>query len=1125
MLTSTLLFGRGTRLAVLLTLTTAGWAADFIKRLFTIPPGAAESTLRQFSQQAGVQFIFDTDQVSGLRTAALQGEYFPREALDRMFTGTGWTAVQDPKTGALTLRKGTAEKNVPGAAPVADRPNGPLSSKTSATGTVEGQVLNWTTGNFLNAARISVAGTNIETYAGENGEYRLPALPAGDVKITASYSGLTSQTEAVTISPKTTTRRDFALAIRGAKVDAESGIVRLEAMTVQEREMSGQAVALHERRNAPNIKNVIAIDVDVGEGNVGEFLKYVPGIGIEQNPQDPQFVSIRGMPAAGTLVTTNGMEMASNSFTSGRETDFAVAASGNIDRIEVSKVPTPDMPANAVGGMINLITKNGFSRRKPIFSYNAYGTFTTLDGLHGPWDIFTKSGGPDSGSNRHRIGPSLNLSYVGPVSDKVAVALAFSKSNRYSDLDYRRPIWNKVTLQLTSNSMNALVFDNSKLLGAATIDWKVLPDHVISFGASHSLASSNVRQNQVTSTFGAGAVGGPTSVQGAATGVGTVVMDPIWNNQSKTMDLFTINHRFTGARWKAEGSLSYSKLSTTFTDVSDGFFTRAASTSITNLILGNNRIEAVTDRLTPIVTATSRTGAPVDIHDARNYTLTSVSSAEQDLHNQGRRAAINVSRELDLPFALTLKAGALFNHTRNETVAGGKTWTFTPPGGAAARLIGNFNFVADAFSARNHFKDTAGNDVPVSWLSLAKIKDVYDEHPQWFVFNESGAYIAAVNATKTIQETITAGYMRADFKFLENRLWVVGGVRFERTADEGWGPRNDIGDTFQRGANGNFLRNAAGALVRVTTDVLATAKLQYTLLGTHVKKHYDGYYPSVNTSFWVTPTFVARAAYARTLGRPNYTEILPGVTAANPDAPEGSRVVTVINSGLKPWTANNYDLSFELYELKGAIASVNLFQKDITNFFAASRVDATPETLAEFNLPDDYLDYEIVSKRNAGSATITGIEVGYRQSLEALGPWGRGLMVFSNLTNMHLSGPDSDNFTNFNARSVQQGVSFARRKFSARVSYNYTWYRRRLPAAAGATVRPNSYNTYAPQTKVDVSVAYMLNKRSTLYADVRNLNAMPQRSGTWSPDGPEYARIDQFQFVGASFTVGVRGDF
>jgi len=129
------------------------------------------------------------------------------------------------------------------------------------------------------------------------------------------------------------------------------------------------------------------------------------------------------------------------------------------------------------------------------------------------------------------------------------------------------------------------------------------------------------------------------------------------------------------------------------------------------------------------------------------------------------------------------------------------------------------------------------------------------------------------------------------------------------------------------------------------------------------------------------------------------------------------------------------------------------------------------------------------------------------------------------LTNMHLSGPDSDNFTNFNARSVQQGVSFARRKFSARVSYNYTWYRRRLPAAAGATVRPNSYNTYAPQTKVDVSVAYMLNKRSTLYADVRNLNAMPQRSGTWSPDGPEYARIDQFQFVGASFTVGVRGDF
>ena len=60
---------------------------------------------------------------------------------------------------------------------------------------------------------------------------------------------------------------------------------------------------------------------------------------------------------------------------------------------------------------------------------------------------------------------------------------------------------------------------------------------------------------------------------------------------------------------------------------------------------------------------------------------------------------------------------------------------------------------------------------------------------------------------------------------------------------------------------------------------------------------------------------------------------------------------------------------------------------------------------------------------------------------------------------------------------------------------------------------------------MDVSLAYLLLKHATIYADVRNLNGAPQRSGTWAPNTPEYARIDQLQFAGAAFTVGFRGVF
>lgn len=1112
--------------ACLLGVVAATRAADAPKKTFAIAAGDAETTLRHFSQQAGVQFIFDSDKVSGVRTAELRGEYAPREALDRMLSGTGLVAVQNEKTGALTLtEKADPRKNAPRAAPTAgDRPvEG--SSADLGGGVVQGRVLNLTTGNFLNNARVQVVGTRLETFTNENGEYRLVNLPAGEVRLAASFTGLAERTITVAVTPGAVERRDFELAIIGAAPVTEGALVRMEAMTVEERELSGQAIALHERRNAPNIKNVVAIDVDTGEGNIGEFLKYVPGIGIDQSPQNPQFVSIRGMPASGTIVTTNGMEMASNSYTSGRETDFGVAATGNIDRIEVTKVPTPDMPANAVGGMINMVTKSGFSRKTPLFSYNLYGTFTNIDGMRGPWNLFEKSHGPDSRSDVYRIRPSLNLSYLRPFNQSLAVAVSFSTSDRYNDWDYRRPIWDKIALKLNSNSMNALVIGEGKLLGAATVDWKLNQDNTVSFGASHSLQKIYTRQNVVTSTFGAGSTGGPTFAYGAATGVSSVVMDPIWTNQNKSLDLFTLTHRFNGAKWKADTSLSYSKVQTKFTDMEDGFFTRAASTSITNLVIRNDRIDDVFARRTPIVTAVNRTGQPVDIHDIRNYTLTTASSGESNIRNQGRRAAFNVSRELDLPVAVTLKSGVLFNRIRNSTVAGTKSWTFTPPGGAAARLIGNYDLVADKFSAQNHFTDANGDDVPVKWLSLAKLKNLYDAHPDWFVTNPASTYIAAVNATKLIEETITAAYLRSDVKLFENRLWIVGGVRLEQTQDEGWGPLNDIRNVYVKDANGNIVRNANGTPVRITTDTLAAAKLQYTQYGTHMKKRYDGFYPSLNTSFWFTRNFVARAAYARTIGRPNFPEILPGVTATDPDAPAGSRTVTVVNTALRPWTSNNYDLSLEMYEMKGAVASLSLFRKDVTDFFGSTRVAATRELLADLDLDDEYLGYDIITKQNVGRANITGVEAGYRQALEPLVRWARGVQVFMNMTNMALGGAQKDNFTNFNPRSIQQGITFTNRKINAKVSYNYTWFRRRLPAAAGATIRPDSYNTYVPQTKVDVSLAYMWSKRYTFYVDVRNLNGSPQRSGTFSADTPEYARLDQFQYAGAAFTFGVRGDF
>jgi iron complex outermembrane receptor protein len=71
------------------------------------------------------------------------------------------------------------------------------------------------------------------------------------------------------------------------------------------------------------------------------------------------------------------------------------------------------------------------------------------------------------------------------------------------------------------------------------------------------------------------------------------------------------------------------------------------------------------------------------------------------------------------------------------------------------------------------------------------------------------------------------------------------------------------------------------------------------------KRDYDGYYPSLNASFSVSDQIVVRAAYARTIGRPNIRLVVPSATFTEPTV--AAPTITVTNPGLKPWTADSYD--------------------------------------------------------------------------------------------------------------------------------------------------------------------------------------------------------------------------
>lgn len=90
----------------------SGLSAAEPKLRLDLPAGDATRTLREFGLRTGEQIIYPAEDLRGVQTKRVLGTLTAREALEQMLAGTTWEAVQDESSGALTVRRRTAEKIV-----------------------------------------------------------------------------------------------------------------------------------------------------------------------------------------------------------------------------------------------------------------------------------------------------------------------------------------------------------------------------------------------------------------------------------------------------------------------------------------------------------------------------------------------------------------------------------------------------------------------------------------------------------------------------------------------------------------------------------------------------------------------------------------------------------------------------------------------------------------------------------------------------------------------------------------------------------------------------------------------------------------------------------------------------
>ena len=243
---------------------------------------------------------------------------------------------------------------------------------------IRGRVTDSGSGDFLPGANVVVAGTNFGASSDRSGSYSIGGLTAGDYTLQVSYIGYSDYSAQVTVAGENVAN-DIQLSVSYVSMEA----VNVDGLA------QGQVKALNQQRSAGNIKNVVSRDQmdKFPDQNVADVLQRLPGIALESDHGEGRYVQIRGAEASLNTTTINGVKVPSPE--DKRKISLDIIPSYSLGSVEVTKAITPDMDADAIGGHVNLITKNAFDYDGQFMEAKVAGGNRPLYGKSGTMGAFT----------------------------------------------------------------------------------------------------------------------------------------------------------------------------------------------------------------------------------------------------------------------------------------------------------------------------------------------------------------------------------------------------------------------------------------------------------------------------------------------------------------------------------------------------------------------------------------------------------------------------------------------------------------------------------------------------------------------------------------------------------------
>jgi len=1037
-----------------------------------------------------------------------------------------------------------------------------IHAQPRASGSIQGRVFNPVGQVYVGNAEIQLDGTNQITYSESDGSFRFDNVPVGPARISVIFTGYNTVKESFTVAAGQPAVREISLTSTSATA-AKDGVVQLQAFTVSS-EREGNAKAIMAQRRNMNITTSVSSDIfgDVTDGNVGEFLKYLPGVDLDYVESEARGPRLGGMDGQYVGVSFDGMRSASADANRGggassRATSFEGFTITAIDSIEINRTASPENDADSPAGTINMKTKRAFDRKGRVFEYNVGANFNGEE--------FTLKKVPDARDEpKYRWKPNWSLGYSESfLNQRLGVLLSYSHSHSYTEE-------NPVTMSYNRNDVSSAdprpsvlrqidIQDGGKFIikdGILfTADWKAAPGLVLSLNAIYSYFEGEFWSRNfafVAGTDNANLNTGRATVGGD--GLLTIIAPPrtatataaaIVNGSGTSAKLaYTrqISPRFEYkiGSWVIDGAAAFSRAVNNYEALERGFANNEAGT------LPGGWTATRPNKESWEWTIRQTSGA--DWLDLRNWNNIT-GNAATDARSGGARVTNDdrtwvtekwtgtLNAKWVLPFLdkfpTTVKFGGKWDEEtrKNNTLTPLAVWSYVGPGGNTVGVnpttganintgFGNWANVGPQFissypwdlGTTNALTAININGVQgvLPRVNRASMAQLFLTRPEQFVNTSTPEdyYTARIANRRDFRQTITAGYAQADMR-LASKLQVRFGGRLEETENAltEFDPLTRAQMLASPFAN---QLNAAGTL-NGRSLTLAGMKYQFETQPRVTRvSNYHNWFPSFVMKYQFLPNLEFQAGVNKGISRPPIDN-LTGIWAIN----ESTRIVSAPNPDLQPEQHKVYQarLAYYVEGRSPGQLSIGVMEDGATNFLQT--FDYTP---AEFGVTDpDFATYTFRSTRNSVEfQKFRSMDLAYNQTLGFLpGEYLRGVNVA---------------VTYARAYANHRRIRIAPHRWTSRLGYAYKRFNGSLNMI-WIDDRPSDQANYGrfwgAMTKFDLALTWQLTRHASLYVQGRNITN--QKDFYYeSPLGVQEGKqryLRQMEEYGDNWVFGIKGQF